>query len=71
MPEVVLANPTSFRTTEAFSWKRTSARKLVGCDVNPDCARLSYKDPGIAVVIGDAYSDAAQEAIFQHGRRGR
>lgn len=40
------------------------AQKLVGCDINPDCAGLSYEDPRIAVVVGDANSDAAQVKIL-------
>jgi len=40
------------------------AQKLVGCDMNPDCARLNYEDPRIAVVVGDANSDAAQVKIL-------
>ncbi len=43
-----------------------NARKLVGCDINADCTRLSYEDPRIAVVIGDANSDAVQAAILEH-----
>ena len=42
------------------------AQKLVGCDINPDCARLSYEDPRIAVVVGDANSDAVQAAVLEH-----
>ena len=41
-------------------------KKIVGCDINPHCANLSYDDARIAVVIGDANSDAAQEAILGH-----
>ncbi len=33
------------------------AQKLVGCDINPECAGLSYEDPRIAVVVGDVNSD--------------
>src|SRR6185295_1187476 len=42
------------------------AQKLVGCDINPGCAGLSYEDPRIAVVVRDANSDAAQAAILRH-----
>jgi glycosyltransferase involved in cell wall biosynthesis len=38
----------------------------VGCDINPDCAHLSYEDPRIAVVVGDANSDIAQRQILSH-----
>jgi glycosyltransferase involved in cell wall biosynthesis len=40
-----------------------NANKLVGCDINPDCARLSYQDPRIAVIVGDANMDETERAI--------
>lgn len=43
-----------------------NANKLVGCDINPDCARLSYQDPKIAVVVGDANLDETEQAIVGH-----
>src|SRR6266542_98882 len=43
-----------------------SAPKLVGCDIDPKCARLRYEDPRIAVVAGDANSDAAQAVVLGH-----
>jgi len=42
------------------------AEKIVGCDINPACANLTYDDPRIAVVVGDANSDDAQERILSH-----
>ena len=30
-----------------------SAKKIVGCDINPDCAQLEFDDPRIAPVLGD------------------
>lgn len=52
-------------------WARflRGADKLVGCDVNPQCARLSYADPRIAIVVGDANTDAAEKAIANHAPR--
>lgn len=49
-------------------WSRffPDAQKLVGCDINPDCARLTYEDPRIAVVVGDANTDAVQATVLQH-----
>ncbi|WP_150306227.1 glycosyltransferase [Pseudomonas saliphila] len=41
------------------------AEQIVGCDINPDCARLTYDDPRISVVVGDANSDAAMAEILQ------
>jgi hypothetical protein len=43
-----------------------SAEKLVGCDVNPRCAQLRYDDPRIAIVVGDANTDATEKAIVEH-----
>lgn len=42
-----------------------NAQKIVGCDINPECAQLTYEDPRIAVVVGDANTDATQAAILQ------
>jgi GT2 family glycosyltransferase len=42
------------------------AQKLVGCDINPDCAGLSYEDPRIAVVVGDANSDTTQAELLRY-----
>ncbi|TMA79701.1 MAG: glycosyl transferase, partial [Deltaproteobacteria bacterium] len=52
---------------EIWSKYFPNAEKLVGCDINPDCARLSYEDPRIAVVVGDVNSDASQAAVLGHG----
>lgn len=51
---------------EIWSKFFTNAKKLVGCDINPDCTRLVYEDPRIAVVVGDANSDAVQLKVLQH-----
>jgi hypothetical protein len=45
-----------------------NAQKLVGCDINPDCVRLSYEDSRIQVVIGNANSNAAQTKILSHAQ---
>lgn len=42
------------------------AVKLVGCDIDPRCAGLSYEDSRIAVVVGDANSDALQTSVLEH-----
>ena len=49
-------------------WSRffPNAQKIVGCDINPDCARLSYKDPRIALVVGDANADEVQATVLRH-----
>lgn len=40
-----------------------NATKFVGCDINPNCAKLNYDDSRIAVVIGDATTDETKEKI--------
>ncbi|MFV2044511.1 MAG: class I SAM-dependent methyltransferase [Anaerolineales bacterium] len=40
------------------------AKKLVGCDINPDCAKLEFDDPRIEVVIGDVNSPNTQAQII-------
>jgi hypothetical protein len=39
---------------------------IVGCDVNPECAKLRYDDDRIKVVIGDAGSASTERAIVAH-----
>ncbi|MDC0986222.1 methyltransferase domain-containing protein [Alphaproteobacteria bacterium] len=42
-----------------------NAASLVGCDIDPNCARLSYDDPRIGVVVGDANAPDVRERVFQ------
>lgn len=42
----------------------SNAKKLVGCDINPDCVRLRYEDERVRAVVADANSDEAQAAIL-------
>lgn len=39
------------------------ALKIVGCDINPDCAKLSYTDSRISVIVGDANTDDVERRI--------
>ena len=39
---------------EIWSQYFPNASTLVGCDINPDCGNLSFDDPRISVVVGDA-----------------
>ena len=43
-----------------------NAQQIVGCDIRPECARLTYRNPRISVVVGDANSDEAQAAVLAH-----
>jgi glycosyltransferase involved in cell wall biosynthesis len=45
------------------------AKNIIGIDVNPDCANLSYTDPRISVIIGDVKSEIIRENVSLEGRR--
>ena len=51
---------------EIWSKYFINAQKLVGCDINPECARLVYEDSRIVVVVGDANSDMVELEVLQH-----
>ncbi|MDD2919834.1 glycosyltransferase [Rhodoferax sp.] len=51
---------------EIWSKYFSHAVTLIGCDINPDCARLSYDDPRIHVVIGDANAHDVHARVLQH-----
>ncbi|SIO59021.1 Glycosyltransferase, GT2 family [Burkholderia sp. GAS332] len=40
--------------------------RIIGCDINTDCARLEYADPRIVVVIGDANQPEVEREIARH-----
>lgn len=44
------------------------AQKLVGCDINPDCARLTYEDLRIVVVVGNANTDVVQAKVLEQAQ---
>lgn len=44
------------------------AKVIVGCDINPDCAKLAYDDPRIRLVIGDANQGDVQAKIFENSQ---
>ncbi|MDI4232962.1 glycosyltransferase [Bradyrhizobium sp. Arg237L] len=41
------------------------AQAIVGCDINPNCERLTYDDPRIGIIVGDANDPQTQELILQ------
>jgi glycosyltransferase involved in cell wall biosynthesis len=49
-------------------WSRYFANgtKFVGCDINPDCAKLRFDDPRITVITGDATSPVTQAEVLEH-----
>lgn len=50
---------------EIWSKFFVNAQKLVGCDINPDCAQLEYEDPRITLIVGDANLDTVQYTVLQ------
>lgn len=54
---------------EIWSKYFSDASALIGCDINPDCARLSYDDPRIGVIIGDANASEVYERVLQRSPR--
>lgn len=49
---------------EIWSQYFPNAQKFVGCDINPDCAKLTYADPRIAVIVGDATTPETQAQVL-------
>lgn len=49
---------------EIWSQYFPNAQKFVGCDINPDCAKLTYTDPRIAVIVGDATTPETQAQVL-------
>ncbi len=54
---------------EIWSKYFSNASTLIGCDINPDCARLGYDDPRIKVIVGDANAPDVCERVFQRSPR--
>jgi hypothetical protein len=50
---------------EIWSKYFPNAKKIVGCDINPMCSELTYKDPRIALIIGDVNAEKTQGKIIQ------
>ena len=48
---------------EIWSQYFANGTKFVGCDINPDCQKLTYDDPRIAVIVGDATISETQQKI--------
>jgi glycosyltransferase involved in cell wall biosynthesis len=48
---------------EIWSQYFSNGIKFVGCDINPDCQKLTYDDSRIAVIVGDATTSETQQKI--------
>lgn len=42
----------------------SSAKSLVGCDINEDCRLLVFDDPKISLILGDANTDDIEQEIL-------
>lgn len=49
---------------EIWSKYFSNASALIGCDINSDCARLTYDDTRISVIVGDANALDTSEQVF-------
>ena len=49
---------------EIWSQYFPNAQKFVGCDINPDCAKLTFADSRIAVIVGDATLPETQAQVL-------
>ena len=59
--EIGVQNGGSLEIWSAFF---PNARRLVGCDINPDWSQLEFADPRIRVVIGNADSEEVQTLVL-------
>jgi hypothetical protein len=53
-------------------WSRyfPRARSLTGCDINPRCGALSYADPRVQVIVGNANEQATFQKIHARSPQG-
>jgi hypothetical protein len=51
---------------EIWSKYFANAKNLIGCDINTNCARLSYVEPNITIVVGDANTDTTHKEILSN-----
>ncbi len=54
---------------EIWSQFFPKAQAIVGCDINPDCERLTYDDPRVGVIVGNANDPQTQQLILQRSRQ--
>lgn len=64
--EIGIQNGGSMEIWGKYFGKATS---LTGCDINEKCRALTFEDPRIAVIVGDANSDAIQAEIVRRSGR--
>lgn len=64
--EIGIQNGGSMEIWGKYFGKATS---LTGCDINEKCRNLTFEDPRIAVIVGDANSDTIQSQIVRRSAR--
>jgi tetratricopeptide (TPR) repeat protein len=50
---------------EIWSKYFANAKLIVGCDINPKCAKLNYENSRIHVLVGDANSDEVKSNVIE------
>jgi tetratricopeptide (TPR) repeat protein len=50
---------------EIWSQYFSNAKLILGCDINPECAKLKYNDPRIHVIVGDANLDDVNKKVSE------
>jgi len=45
-----------------------NATKIIGCDIDQKCASLTFENPVIEIVVGDANSQSTKNAIIRHAQ---
>lgn len=50
---------------EIWSKYFANAKLIVGCDINPKCAKLKYENSRIHVLVGDANSDEVKSNVIE------
>ena len=53
---------------ELYAKYFSKAKKIIGCDINPACANLTFEDDRIRVVVGDCNDHATQIKIHDESK---
>ncbi|MBU3555837.1 class I SAM-dependent methyltransferase [Polynucleobacter sp. UB-Piko-W3] len=53
---------------EIYSKYFQEAKRIMGCDINPKCSNLSYDDPRIQVIVGDANQPSIKAEVLKEGQ---
>jgi hypothetical protein len=61
--EIGIENGGSLELWSKYFWNAT---KIIGCDINRDCAQLQYDDPRVSIVVGNANGARTRKRIMEH-----